>query len=119
MNAPNDERWLERARALLDEYGYLPRHGSRWRDNPDGSPLVIEISTEPDQHSRTMDEIFKKSLDALDIQCTFKVAKWPDQLKAARAGNYMVWSLGESASGPDPSSTMMLAYGPATGGDNM
>jgi len=110
---------VARAKALLDQYGYVPRHRTHWRDKPDGSPLVIEISTEPDQHSRTMDEIFKKSMDALDIRCTFKVAKWPDQLKAARAGNYMIWSLGESAVGPDPSGTMELAYGPFSGGENL
>ena len=110
---------VARAKALLDQYGYVPHRGSPWRDNPDGSPLVIEISTEPDQRSRILDEIFKKSLDALDIRSTFKVAKWPDQLKAARAGNYMIWSLGQSAGGPDPSGTMMLAYGPAAGGDNL
>ena len=110
---------VARAKALLDQYGYVPRHDTRWRDNPDGSPLVLEISTEPDQRTRILDEIFKKSLDALDIRCTFKVAKWPDQLKAARAGNFMIWSLGQSASGPDPSDTMRLGFGPATGADNL
>ncbi len=110
---------VARARALLDQYGYVPRHRTRWRDNPDGSPLVIEFSTEPDQRSRILDEIFKKSLDALDIRVSFKVAKWPDQLKAARAGHYMIWVMGESAAGPDPSGAMILAYGPDAGGDNL
>ncbi len=110
---------VARAKALLDQYGYVPRHHTRWRDNPDGSPLVIEISTEPDQRSRIHDEIFQKSLDALDIRCRFKVAKWPDQLEAARAGNYMIWSLGESAFEPDPTDTLKIWYGPAAGGDNL
>lgn len=110
---------VARARAILDQYGYVPHHGTRWRDNPDGSPLVIEISTEPDQRSRILDEIFEKSSNALDIHSRFKVAKWPDQLKAARAGNYMLWSLGNSAAGPDPSGAMILAYGPAAGADNL
>jgi ABC-type transport system substrate-binding protein len=110
---------IARAKALLDQYGYLPRHGSRWRDNPDGSPLVIEVSTEPDQRSRISDEIFKKSLDALDLRCTFKVAKWPDQMKAARAGNFMIWTLGQSAVGPDPADTLKMGYGPASGADNL
>jgi ABC-type transport system substrate-binding protein len=110
---------VARAKALLDEYGYVPHRGASWRDNPDGSPLVIEISTEPDQRSRTMDEIFKKSLDALDIRCSFKVAQWPDQLKAARAGNFMVWLLGQSAANPDPSDAMKLAYGPSSGAYNL
>jgi ABC-type transport system substrate-binding protein len=110
---------VARARALLDEYGYEPRHGTRWRDNPDGSPLVIEFSTQPDQRSRIVSEIFKKSLDALDLRSTIRLAQFPDQLKAARAGNYMIWLLGESADTPDPSSTVMMAYGPSAGAENM
>lgn len=119
MRSENGQTSVARAKALLDEYGYVPRHGTRWRDRPDGSALTIQISTEPDQRSRIMDEIFKKSLDALDIRCTYKVAKWPDQLKATRAGNYMIWTLGQSASAPDPSGAMIMAYGPAAGEDNM
>jgi ABC-type transport system substrate-binding protein len=119
LRTENGVTSVARAKALLDQYGYLPRHGTRWRDNPDGSPLVIEISTEPDQRSRIVDEIFKRSMDALDLRCTFKVAKWPDQLKAARAGNYMIWWLGLSAADPDPSGAMRQAYGPASGGENL
>jgi ABC-type transport system substrate-binding protein len=110
---------VARAKALLDEYGYVPHRGTPWRDNPDGSPLVIEISTEPDQRARTMDEIFKKSLDALNIRCSFKVAQFPDQLKAAQAGNFMIWSLGQSAAVPDPSDTLRLGYGPSSGAYNL
>lgn len=119
LRTENGVTSVARAKALLDQYGYLPRHGTPWRDNPDGSPLVIQISTEPDQHSRIFDEIFKKSLDALNIRCTFKVAKWPDQMKAARAGNFMIWSMGQSAGGPDPSGTMIMGYGPSSGADNL
>jgi ABC-type transport system substrate-binding protein len=110
---------VARARALLDQYGYVPRHGTPWRDNPDGSPLELEYSTQPDQRSRIMDEIIKKSMDALGIRCRFKVAKFPDQLKAARAGNYMIWFLSMSATGPDTSGTMMSGYGPSTGAANL
>jgi ABC-type transport system substrate-binding protein len=119
LRTENGVTSVARAKALLDQYGYVRRHGTRWRDNPDGSPLVIEVSTMPDQRSRIMDEIFKKSLDALDLRSAFKVAKWPDQLKAARAGTYMIWWLGLSASGPDPSGAMRQAYGPASGGENL
>ena len=119
LRTENGETSVARARAILDQYGYLPRRGTPWRDNPDGSALVIQISTEPDQRSRIMDEIFKKSLNALGIRCVYKVAKWPDQLKAARAGNYMVWTMAQSASGPDPSGAMIMGYGPASGGDNL
>jgi len=119
LRTENGETSVARARAMLDQYGYRPRHGGRWRDNPNGSPLLIEVSTMPDQHSRIMDEVFKRSLDALDIRCAFKVAKWPDQLKATRAGNFMIWYVALSSSGRDPTGGMMLAYGPASGGYNM
>jgi ABC-type transport system substrate-binding protein len=107
-----------RARAILDSYGYVPHHGGRWRENPDGSPLIIEFRTQPDQRSRIRDEICKKSLDALDIQSSFKPAKWPENLKAAQAGAYMAWALGSSASGPDPSGVLIEAYGPSAGAEN-
>ena len=37
-----------RAKALLDIYGYVDRNGDGWREQPDGSPLVLTMSTEPD-----------------------------------------------------------------------
>jgi ABC-type transport system substrate-binding protein len=119
LRTENGMTSVARAKALLDQYGYVPRHHTRWRDNPDGSPLVIEISTLPDQRSRIADEIFKKSLDTLDLRCEFKVAKWPDQYKAARAGHYMVWTMGERSAGPDPTENLRMAYGPAAGADNL
>ncbi len=108
-----------RANALLDAYGYLDRDGDGWRERPDGAPLVIDISTQPDQRSRLNDEIWKKSLDALHLKARFKVAKWPEQLKFARNGQYMVWALGSSAAGPDSSDSLRRAYGPSMGGDNL
>jgi len=119
LRTENGVTSLARARALLDQYGYVPRHGTSWRDNPDGSLLEVEYSTEPDQRSRIIDEIVKKSMDALGIRCRFKVAKFPDQLKAARAGNYMIWFLALSATAPDTSGTMMSGYGPAAGAGNL
>jgi ABC-type transport system substrate-binding protein len=119
LRTENGMTSVAQAKALLDQYGYVPHRGTHWRDNPDSSPLVIQFSTEPDQHSRIIDEIFKKSMDSLDIRVSFKVAKWPDQLKAVRAANYMIWKLGFSAAGPDPSGGMITAYGPSAGQDNL
>ena len=34
-----------RARALLDLYGYVDRDGDGWREQPDGSPLVLAYAT--------------------------------------------------------------------------
>ena len=43
-----------RAKALLDLYGYVDRDGDGWREQPDGTPLVLEYATQPDQLSRAV-----------------------------------------------------------------
>ncbi len=78
-------------------YGYVDRDGDGWREQPDGSPLVLEWSTTPDQRARQRDELRRKDLAALGIRIEFKSAKWPENLKNARAGKLMVWNLGYSA----------------------
>ncbi|HEU4622394.1 MAG TPA: ABC transporter substrate-binding protein [Burkholderiaceae bacterium] len=108
-----------RANALLDTYGYIDRDGDGWRDRPDGSPLVIEFSTQPDQRARINDEIWKKSLDAIRVRMSFKVAKWPEQLRFARNGQFMVWSLGLSAGSPDSAGSFRQLYGPSAGAENL
>jgi ABC-type transport system substrate-binding protein len=108
-----------RANAILDTFGYLRKPGDRYRSRPDGSALVLNYSTTPDQRIRLSDEIVKKSMDAIGVQMTFKIAKWPEQLKAARAGRFQAWMLGDSATSPDPDNLLRMAYGPATGGDNL
>ena len=40
------------ARALLDTYGYIDRDGDGWREQPDGSPLVLQMATESAQIDR-------------------------------------------------------------------
>ncbi len=90
-----------RARALLDLYGYVDQDGDGWREQPDGSPLVIEISTQPDQASRRLDELQRKDLAAVGLRSDFRQAKWPENLKNVRTGKYMVWRVGSSAASPD------------------
>jgi ABC-type transport system substrate-binding protein len=61
----------------------------------------------------------KKDLNAIGIKIEFVPAKWPDNLKKARAGNYQMWSLGFSAVAPDPDTFVMMGYGPAKGENNL
>jgi len=90
-----------RARALLDLYGYVDRDGDGWREQPDGTPLVIEVATQPDQASRRLDELMRKDYGAIGVRTDFKQAKWPENLKSVRSGKYMVWRVGSSAAAPD------------------
>ncbi len=108
-----------RAKALLDTYGYTDKNGDGWRDLPDGSPLVITQATQPDQRSRSRDELWKKSMNAIGVRMEFMTAKWPDNLKAARAGKLQMWRLGFSATGPDPDTFYQQLHGPSKGENNL
>jgi ABC-type transport system substrate-binding protein len=107
-----------RARALLDTFGYVDRDGDGWREQPDGSPLVLQMSTQPDALSRALDEQWKRSMNAVGIRIEFKPAKWPENLKNSRAGKLMMWRVGWSAAQPDGDTFLALGYGPNKGQAN-
>jgi ABC-type transport system substrate-binding protein len=98
INATHD---LAQARSLLDMYGYVDKDGDGWRELPDGSPLVLQWATTPDQRSRQRDELRRKDMSSIGIRVQFNPAKWPENLKSARAGKLMIWNLGYSAASPD------------------
>jgi len=100
-------------------FGYLDRDGDGWRELPDGSPLVLEYSTQPDQISRQFDELWKKNMEALGLRIAFKTAPWPEQLKQARAGKFMIWGVGLTADRPDGQSVLARGYSPDIGGQNL
>ena len=107
-----------RAKALLDMHGYVDKDGDGWRDQPDGSPLVLEYTTQPDQVSRQSNELWRKNMEAINIRITFKTAKWPENLKASRTGKLMMWGVGWSAGSPDGDTFLALGYGPNKGQAN-
>ena len=115
----NSDYDLARAKALLDMYGYIDRDGDGWRDLPDGKPLVIEYASYPDSSGRQFSEEWAKSLTALNIRFKIRVAQFPEQLKAGKAGQLMVWQLGYTAVNPDVQDAFQLLYGPASGGQNL
>ena len=86
-----------RARALLDTYGYVDRDGDGWREQPDGSPLLLVMATQSSQIDRAFNEMWKRQLDALGIKVEFSVNQWPENNKSARSGKLMMWGLGWSA----------------------
>ena len=104
--------------ALLDPPGSVDRHGDGWRDLPDGSPLILEYATQPDQASRSAIEQWKKNMDAIGIRIVFKTAKWPENLKASTAGKLMMWGVGWTVNTPDAEDFLNLAYGPNKGQAN-
>ena len=108
-----------RAKALLDVYGYVDRDGDGWREQPDGQPLVLRKRAQADQRSRGLDEQWKKDMDALGLRAELEIAQWPENLKATRAGKFMLWRVGSLASQPDGQGALERVYGPAIGKANI
>jgi ABC-type transport system substrate-binding protein len=58
-------------------------------------------------------------MTALGLRVQFLTSKWPEQLKAARAGKLQIWSLGSSAAAPDGQGALARLYGPQAGSQNL
>jgi ABC-type transport system substrate-binding protein len=101
-----------RAKALLDTFGYVDRDGDGWREQPDGSPLVLRLSTLADQRSRVENELWKRGMDAVGLRMEFDVATWSELLKRTRAGALMMWGYAWQAGSPDGGFFLSIAYGP-------
>jgi ABC-type transport system substrate-binding protein len=119
FRSENGEYDPARARALLDMFGYIDRHGAGWRDMPDGSPLVLTQATDPSQISRQFNELFASDMAKLGLKVEFKTAQWQEIIKAARAGKVMMWQLGYGVVEPDGIDSLSRFYSAAAGGSNL
>jgi ABC-type transport system substrate-binding protein len=108
-----------RAKALLDLYGYVDRDGDGWRELPDGSPLLIDRASQPEQSARELLALWSRDLQAIGIRTKTSVAKWPEQLKSARAGRLQVWALGGSSAQPDGQTALARYDSTQFGGQNL
>jgi ABC-type transport system substrate-binding protein len=101
FRSENGEYNLAKAKALLDLYGWRDRDGDGWRERPDGSPLLLRKMTQSNQQSRELDDLTRRDMKALGIRVEFITGKWPENLKAARAGKFQIWSVGGVSADPD------------------
>ena len=101
-----------RARALLDLYGYVDRDGDGWRELPDGSALVLRRASTSTLEDRRANEVWKRSMDAVNLRIEFEIATWPELLKKSRAGALMMWGYSWVAGSPDGGFFLSIAYGP-------
>jgi ABC-type transport system substrate-binding protein len=108
-----------RARALLDMYGYVDRDGDGWRELPDGSPLKLTVSTEPEQIYREFNNLLRRCLNDVGINVEFEIQQWPAHMKQALAGKLQIWALGSSATDPDGQTGLQRMYGPQAGQANL
>ena len=98
-----------KAKALLDMFGYIDRDADGYRENPDGSPLVLEHASIPTVRERQRNELWKKSMDDIGIRVAFdKVEKLPELRGEARVGNVESMSYGWIADYPDGENFLQL-----------
>ena len=107
-----------RAKALLDLYGYVDTDGDGWREQPDGSPLVLSMATQSSQQDRRSNEVWRRCMDAVGVKMVFDVSTWPELLKKSRAGTLMMWGYSWGATSPDGGNFLGIAYGPNAGEAN-
>ena len=119
FKSENGEYNLPRAKALLQMYGYVDKDGDGWREAPDGQPLVLRKMTQSGQTSRELDDLFRRDMKALGIRVEFVVGKWPENLKAARAGKFQIWSVGGVSADPDGMGSFQRYHSKQIGGQNM
>ena len=81
------------ANKLLDQMGYR-KGGDGYRTLPDGKPLLLRYSSQTDATARDSDELWKKTLDSIGIRLAIDKGKYNDQIKAAIACQYQMWSNG-------------------------
>jgi ABC-type transport system substrate-binding protein len=107
------------AKALLDKFGYIDRDGDGWRDLPDGKPLKLTLASDPSASSRSLDELWQRSMTAVGIRIEFLKQTFPDTLKMARAGQLQMWRLSSTATNDEGSGFLDLLYGPHKGVSNL
>ncbi len=81
--------------------------------------MTLVVSSQPAGLERQLDELWKKSMNAVGIRVDFNKQKWPDLLKAGRAGQLQMFTLGNIASTTDGFSYFGLLWGKQAGFSNL
>ena len=117
--SPTLEHNVPKAKALLDMFGYVDRDGDGCRDNPDGTPLLIDHSWYPTSRERERNKLWKASMDDIGVCMTFdKTEKLPELRKQARIGRVQMFSYGWIADYPDGENFLQLFTAKAIGQAN-
>ncbi|MDO8042882.1 ABC transporter substrate-binding protein [Janthinobacterium sp. SUN137] len=105
------------ARALLDRFGYKAG-ADGFRTQPDGTPLLLTMHTEPSTVGRLRDELWRRNLNAIGVRVEFKSDKKTEIIKASRLGKVQMFETNWIADFPDGDNFMQLLYGGNVGRAN-
>ena len=102
---------VKAANLLLDRYHYkLAADG--WRTQPNGKPLVIEMTLSGNNlRSQQQAEFWKKTLDSIKIKMTTKSMPFAEALKLEKQCKTMFKASAWIADYPDADNFMQLFYG--------
>jgi ABC-type transport system substrate-binding protein len=101
------------ARALLDRFGFRDRDGDGYRELPDGKPLVLVQSSETSSLSREADTLWLKNMTAIGLRMTINTQQFNDLLRQSKAGQLMMFNLGNRSAGPSGYNILGLLWGKA------
>lgn len=99
------------ANKLLDHFGYK-RGADGWRTWPDGSRMVIKYAARPDTQNRQLEELAKKSYDAIGVRMESQRDRFPELLKLEKQCQLFSREAAWVADYPDGDNFMQLFYGP-------
>jgi ABC-type transport system substrate-binding protein len=105
------------ANKLLDAFGYN-KDEQGWRRMPDGSPLLLTMSSGTTALERQFNELWKKSMDVIGVRIEFKPGLFADLIKDAKVCKLQMWGSAWTADYPDGDNFMQLLYGPNVGKSN-
>jgi oligopeptide transport system substrate-binding protein len=113
------EHDVAKAKALLDMFGYVDRDNDGFREQPDGSPLVLNYKYNAgSQEYRQLAELYVKSLAEVGLRMEAQAVQFSDLLKDKKRANYMISGSAWIADYPDAQNFLQLLYGPNTGQSN-
>lgn len=102
---------VKAANLLLDRYHYKVA-ADGWRTQPNGKPLVIEMTLSGNNlRSQQQAEFWKKTLDSIKIKMTIKSMPFAEALKLEKQCKTMFKASAWIADYPDADNFMQLFYG--------
>ena len=78
------------ANSLLDRFGYGKRGEDGFRLAPDGTPLVLTMTTFSGTVWREMQTLWKKNMDAVGVRMEFRTVPPQDLFKEAAQGKFQL-----------------------------
>jgi ABC-type transport system substrate-binding protein len=110
---------VPKAKALLDMFGYVDRDGDGWREQPDGTTLVVNHKFDAgSQEKRQLAELWVKSMADIGIRSDATAVQFADLLKDKKVSNYVTAQSAWIADYPDAQNFLQLLYGPNSGQSN-